>query len=228
MKSIGIIAPFDQRINNYSNIHFVKRSKPDYIFNEKRLLCFTVAYDNQNYNKIFRKNNVEVAVCAAGVNLKLSPAVCICDGKDFYKKNLLYFIAKAFKLYGLKSETASMCVFDNTFSADTVTVIKQSCRLFRYITLQTGNVKRAQAVSDELFAEYGITAQIIGADEQPVCDMFVEASGEECFTSHRASVTVSIGGSVPMPPEYSISLPSSLPFKVNQFAVSEALWHIKC
>ena len=58
MNIIGIIAPNEQRIKRKN---LIKRNKPDFIYIEKHLSRIVVAYDNSNYNKIFRKQNVKHA-----------------------------------------------------------------------------------------------------------------------------------------------------------------------
>ena len=226
LKFIGIIAPGDKRINTYSKLHFIKNGKPDFLFNEKHLVCFAVAYDNQNYNKIFRKNSVSAAVCAAGAILPQKPEVHIADGTEFFKKHMLYFIAKAFKLYALNSETASVCFSDDEFSENTVNVICQSSRLFRYITLQTENPEKAEAAAKRLFCEYGVSAGIIGENETVPCDIFVTVNGGRCFVPCNAAAAIGAGCSVPLPPEYSISLPGNIPFFVPPLALAEALCYI--
>lgn len=223
MNIIGIIAPNESR-NNKSNI--VKRNKPEFIFVEKHLVCFVVAYDNCNYNKIFRKNNVEIAVVADGAKLKKTPKVKICDGQDFYSKNLMYFITKSFKLYGLNSETSSIAIVCNNFEENVLKLIKQVSKIFRYIILVTENIRDGEEIANEMMDEYGVFIEIRRKNEAIICDLAVELEKENIKYPDK-TVVLNIDSNISAPKEYYLSLPYKIPFKANSMAMSEALSVIK-
>ena len=216
---IGIIAPSEHRIKRKNTI---KRNKPDFIYIEKHLACIVVAYDNSNYNKIFRKENVKVAVVADKARIKKSPKCKVCDGQDFFNKNIMYFFTKAFKINGLNSETSSIAVITDEFTEHVIKLIHQTSKIFRYIIIVTNNEPQAKEIINEMFDEYGVFIELKNPDEKISCELAVELSENKINYSKR-TIILNIDSNISVPMEYYLSLPHKIPFKANNMALSEAL-----
>ena len=223
MNIIGIIAPNEQRIKRKN---LIKRNKPDFIYIEKHLARIVVAYDNSNYNKIFRKQNVKVAVVADNARIKKSPKCKVCDGQDFFNKNLMYFVTKAFKINGLNSETSSIAVITDEFTEYVVKLIHQASKIFRYLIIVSENISKAQEIIKLMFEEYGVYIELKNPNEPISCELSVELS-KNIINYKNNTIILNIDSNISVPMEYYLSLPHKIPFKANNMALSEALGIIK-
>ncbi len=223
MNTIGIIAPSEHRLKR-KNV--IKRNKPDFIYIEKHLACIVVAYDNSNYNKIFRKQNVKVAVVAEKARVKKTPKCKVCDGQEFFNKNLMYFVTKAFKIHGLNSETSSIAVITEKFTEHIVKLIHQASKIFRYIIIVSSNETDAQEIINQMFDEYGVYIELKSPEDKIYCELSVELSGKKIHYG-KNTIILNIDSNISVPMEYYLSLPHKIPFKANNMALSEALGIVK-
>ena len=223
LNTIGIIAPGEQRIKK-KNV--IKRNKPDFIYVEKHLARLVVAYDNSNYNKIFRKQNVKVAVVADSARIKKSPKCKVCDGQDFFNKNLMYFVTKAFKINGLNSETSSIAVVTEEFTEHVVKMICQASKIFRYLIIVSENETDAKEIINEMFEEYGMFIEHKKPQDLISCELSVELNSNK-INYAKNTIILNIDSNISVPMEYYLSLPHKIPFKANNMALSEALGIVK-
>ena len=204
----------------------IKRNKPDFIYIEKHLACIVVAYDNTNYNKIFRKQNVKVAVVAEKARVKKTPKCKVCDGQEFFNKNLMYFVTKAFKIHGLNSETSSIAVIADEFTEHVEKLIHQASKIFRYITIVSSNECEAKEIINKMLDEYGVYIELKSPEDKILCELSVEL-GNKKINYAKNSIIINIDSNISVPIEYYLSLPHKIPFKANNMALSEALGIVK-
>ena len=226
LKTIGIIAPKKSRDRKEIFSIF----KPDFIFNEKHLVRFIIAYDNQNYNRIFKKYKAKISVCAANAVLKKAPSIKICDGKQFFEKNLMYFIVKSFKYNGLNSETATISFVFDTFTTKIESLVIQASKLFRYIVFVTDN--NIENDISSLMNEYGIDIVTVPKSSIVCSDVSAELTDDK-INYLNETIVINIDSNISIPKEYNISMPKNIGFNVNKLALAEALsiilqndWHL--
>ncbi len=216
LNTIGIIAPKRSRANK----SFFNKYKPDFIFIEHKLLRLVVAYDNQNYNRIFKKYNIKTAVKANDAFLKHTPVINLCTGKDFYEKNLIYFVTKCFKQYGLNSDNSTISIVFDDYSKTIEMLIIQASRLFKYMIIVSDD-----NISDKvnsLVNEYGIDIIIMSNEKSINSDISVELTSKNVQYS-KDTIILNINSNILLPKEYNITMPKNIGFEVNKVALAEAL-----
>ena len=156
---IGIIASTAERADKYKWYNFIKNSKPERFYSAQTDIEFIVVYDNQNILKIFKKEQVEIAVFSRLCTPFCIDNIHIATGERTYNRHIPAAIKKISKMRG--GCDTKIAITDDGFSTDAMIMLDKLQRDYRYITLITDDTEKAAAVAEDMYNEYGVAISVI-------------------------------------------------------------------
>ncbi len=183
MTKIGVVFPRCENKNGFLKRLFSK-NKYETVIVEEYNLEFMCMYDNQNYSKVFPKNNVENVVLVKNAQFN-GANIRVLNGERIYKRMLPDYVRKIAKKIGGK---CTVTVVDKNLTDAVMKLIHELCSVFETVNVCTEKVYDAQRMCDRLLDNLGVVITVVGNDVHIDSDIVVVL--EDCGNSYGQNCVV--------------------------------------